>query len=247
MHRLFAPAAMTTSAFLSIGVGCSEDHSSLASSISRGSGTVYLIPLDYDPEPGLADRENSVLIIDAEEFSFFLTGRELQRSVPGFDADHLGLPQDTMVIVQNLSDEESRNWRASERLERNWDNLWRMQGSMSMACVDDEPDPLTGLFRYTTSCDPEPHPNSSFFLMDRRPTPDAPRPTDQSYVRATCQFDTNFRIPDEGRFYQCIHRRMTAWGDVYQFRTNGDNVRLMDDVETYIESLLDEWRLESRD
>ena len=243
MRQCFVQAATTTSLFVLAAGACSEgDRTADPNPAATGRTTTYLIPLEFDPEPGVRDVERSVQIIDSPEFSVMITGEMIAANVPGFEPAHLGRKHDTMVIVRNFTDEFVRNWEPTEALNRNWNEIWRMEGSMAQACVDEEPDPLTGLIRYTTLCNPDPAPNSSFYLMDRRPSPEHERPGSQDYIKATCSEKTSFRLPDAGRFYRCIHTRRTSWGDQFSFRLYGKNIALMNEVEAYLQSLFESWR-----
>lgn len=227
-------------------LGCTTRSQSDEEAQGTVGRTKYSVPLEFSPEPGELDEGRGVQLIDDPELSVLVTGDMLADAISGFDPRHLGAIHDTMVIVQNFSEEEVGDWSPTDVMIRNREDIWRREGHMASACIDDEPDPLTGLIRYTTLCDPEPQPRSSFFLLDRRPEPGQKRPDSQEYIRATCSISESFRLPDAGQFYKCIHTRSTPWGDHFQFRLSGENVALMDEVEAYLQSLLLAWREDDR-
>lgn len=203
----------------------------------------YSIPLEYGPEPGTLDRAKRRRVVVAPEFSFSVSGAALAKAIPGFESDLFGMAQSTSVIVRNFSAQENEAWEPSSAAIEAWDNIWHRRGHLASACVADELDDVSGLVRYHTLCDPAPSLDSTIYLMDRRPDSAAPRPESQDYIRATCRIDTAVRAPTAGRFHQCAFRRMTPWGVQIQFRLNGENVALMDAVESYLVSLLGSWRV----
>ena len=154
----------------------------------------------------------------------------------------MGISHDTIVIVKNRSAQEIKDWRPDAQTIEIWENIWRMQGHMESACLDKEKDGLTGLVRYYTLCDPRLREKSSIYLMNQRPDPELPRPSSQSYIRATCSIGGSVLTPEAGAYMSCIHIRMTPWGDQIQFRLSGQNVALMDGVERYLVTLLEGWR-----
>ncbi len=152
-------------------LGCTTHSQSDVEAQGTVGRTKYSVPLEFSPEPGELDEGRGVQLIDDPQLSVLVTGDMLADAISGFDPRHLGAIHDTMVIVQNFSEEEVGDWSPTDVMIRNREDIWRREGHMASACIDDEPDPLTGLIRYTTLCDPEPQPRSSFFLLDRRPEP----------------------------------------------------------------------------
>lgn len=205
------------------------------------SGT-YLVPLSFQPDAGRLDRALDVRVIDENEFAFMLSEDSLAKRVEGFQVGLHGVVHDTMVIVNVFDPEIYGDWKPTAQQEESWNNIWTMSDNWSLSCMWDGIDDLTGFYRYYTYCDPDPGINSSFFLMDRIPNPDIPRPENQNYIKGLCRIEGNFVRPEDGRYHQCQFRRTTSRRDEFTFRLRSENVRYISEVESYISSLLEEWR-----
>ena len=202
----------------------------------------YDIPLAFEPDAGRIDRQNQVRTVDQAEFAFMLSEETLAKAIEGYKPGLHGVSHDTTVIVNVYDAAIHDNWEPPPHVIQNWDDLWTMTGNNKDACMWEEPDNLTGYYRYHTYCDPLPHPNGMFFLMDRIPDPTKPRPSEQSYIKGTCQLQANFVRPDDGAYHQCQFYRRTEWGDRYHFRLYSENVSLLAEVEAYIAGLLLDWK-----
>lgn len=203
----------------------------------------YEVPKSFDAEPGnLLDAFSDSVTIDAREFSLMLSQYVLAANVSGFQPNLHGVSHDTMVIVRTFdpADEEANN--PPDWVIENWDDFWNGTGNYKTFCLLDGKDELTGYYRYHQYCDPEPHPNASFFLLDRVPNEGRPRPPTQEYVRGLCKKRKNFVRPEDGAYHQCSFRRLTPWGDGFSFNLYSDNVRLHNEVEEFIVSLLESWK-----
>lgn len=213
---------------------------------SESGRAIFLVPLKYDPEPG--PRSPAGVLIDAAEFSLTLGEAELAAEIEGFRPHHYGVSEDTTIIVNVYDPAIHDDWEPPEQVVKAWDDIWNMTGGFSYACMGNEKDELTGYYRYYNYCTgtPDPVPAGFFFLVNRIPNPNEPRPPSQDYIKGGCRVKANSVRPDLGPYHQCHFYRKTTHGDRFSFRLRGENVRLLPEVEEYIRSKLEEWRIEPR-
>jgi hypothetical protein len=213
---------------------------------SESGRSAFLVPLEYDPAPGSRSPEG--VLIEAAEFSLMLGEAELAAEIEGFQPRHYGVSEDTTIIVNVYDPATHDDWKPSEQVVEAWDSIWNMTGGFSQACMGNEKDELTGYYRYYQYCTgtADAEPTGFFFLVDRIPDPNEPRPPSQDYIKGGCRVKANSVRPDLGPYHQCQFFRTTTHGDRYSFRLRGENVRLLPEVEEYIRSKLEEWRIEPR-
>ncbi|MDM3872008.1 hypothetical protein QSV34_11685 [Porticoccus sp. W117] len=212
---------------------------------SGDGGSKYKIPNGYDPEPSSWGSNAKFTIVDSGEFSLMLTGEILAKNIQGFDPTLNGRSHDTMVIVNVYDPTIHDGWEPPEHIVKNWDDMWKMEGNYKDACIGRKKDNLTGYYRYYMSCHPDPHPNSNFFLIDRIPELNKPRPKNQEYIKGNCTIVNGFIRPEEGRYHSCHFFRYTKSKDRYSFRLYGKNVRLLNEVENFLDGRFTEWLVSS--
>jgi hypothetical protein len=200
----------------------------------------FLVPNRYQPDEGRKTKEGT--IVEASEFAVLISEQELESNIDGFEAQHYGVSQDTMTIVKVYVPALHDQWRPSKQNIKNWDSLWQMTDGYELACMGDKKDELTGLYRYYVYCDGDSGSRSHFFLMDRIPDKSKPRPRTQDYIKGTCLIRKNGVRPDLGPYHQCQFLRKTKYGDQFSFRLQGNNVRLLANVENYIRLQIEGWR-----
>ncbi len=210
---------------------------------AHSSRATYEIPLAFEPEPGPIRSESKVRFIDAAEFSFYLTEDYLAEHIEGFTAGLNGRVQDTRVIVDTYDPSVHDDWSPSDQRRQAWREIWTMSGNKKTACMADEKEGYTGYYRYYLYCDPEPHPRSNFYLVNRIPDVSLPAPEPPDYVRGTCQEVFAYTKPEDGHYLSCAFYRYTNWKDGYQFRVYSSNLRYLEQVEQLIHELLSEWKV----
>lgn len=233
--------AISTVIFWSCAYGCFQGNDDSGSHYR----SEYLIPDEYSPEPGVRDSSSGATHINSMEFSFELTGAELANAIPGFDDGLYGISHDFIVVVQVYDEDVHGKWKPDARELQRRREFWEMTGYRSTACIADDRESVTGYYRYYLYCDPKPHINSGFYLLDRRPTSDSPVPADMNYIRGTCHHEPGRQSDESQYFTQCRFRRNTDWKDQFSFWLSGDNLAFLSEVELLIAGKLDEWRLEN--
>ena len=206
--------------------------------------TAYDVPMSFLPDTGSINLIKRTRHIQQAEYGILLTQEVLAKHIDGFQPSLHGVSQDTSVIVSVYNPSIHDDWEPPPHVVKNWDDIWTMSGNSILACMGDEPDNMTGYYRYHTLCDPKPNLNAPFVLMDRIPDSSKPRPTSQSYVKGTCNIHGNLVRPEDGPYHNCLFSRRNSWGDRYTFRLRGENVRLLSEVESFISGLLETWRVD---
>jgi len=208
----------------------------------------FLVPSEYRPDAG--KRRGAFKEIRSREFAFGISGEELAASIQRYEPIHYGIRQDLNVIVSVYVPSVYDHWEPPDWLVTAWEDTWNMTGNSVTACIGDEKDPVSGYYRYYHYCDPEPGPNSGFFLMDRVPDSSLPRPESQDYIKGTCRDNAptvrlgahRHEISDDVEEYiGCIVSGRTVTKERFQYRLKGQNIALKDEVDQYIKQLLESW------
>jgi hypothetical protein len=205
---------------------------------------VYDIPFSYSPDTGFPNLLKKTKKIDSAEFAVTLTEKYLVDNIEGFQAQLEGYSHEIYVIVSVFDPDIHSNWKPSEQQVKVWDEMWKMEGEYSAACMLDEPDTYTGYYRYFRDCSFEPiiRSRSFFVLMDRIPNASKPRPSHQKHIKGHCSLHEDFILKRDTLIQSCIFSGRTKWGDKFQFRLHSDNIYVLDDVEAHIAGLLTQWK-----
>jgi hypothetical protein len=202
----------------------------------------YLIPDSYQPEPGRLDTENGVRQVRANEFSFAVSRQILHAEIPQFVAAAVNKSPDLTVIVRRYEPKTMDGWEPSKEQLESWQNLWKASGDWENVCVGPTEAPLEEFVFYYKTCDPNPVLEGGIFLLTRRPVRTELPPIPETYILGSCIHE--FVNPDlrTDPYIVCHFLRKTAWQDQYSFWLSGDDLRLVHEIESFIEKKLSEWR-----
>lgn len=208
----------------------------------------FLVPSEYRPDVG--KRRGASVEIRSREFAFGISAEELAANIQRYEPIHYGIRQDLNVIVNVYVPSVYDHWEPPDSVVTGWEDIWNMTGNRVTACIGDKKDAVSGYYRYYNYCDPEPHPNSNFFLMDRVPDSSLPRPESQDYIKGTCRDNAptvrlgahRHEISDDVEEYiGCIVSGRTGTKERFRYRLKGQNIALKDEVDQYIRLLLESW------
>ncbi|MBK9130422.1 MAG: hypothetical protein IPM20_02085 [Gammaproteobacteria bacterium] len=213
----------------------------------KSDRATYLIPSEFDPEPGpwlKAEDGKKYRKVTATEFSIMLRETLLAEAIPEFKVQLHGVVQDTMSIITVYDPSQHDLWITPSQVRADFDDLWHFRGRHKFACVGEELDEYTGYYRYHYYCDPQPSMNSDFALLSVAPDGTKSRPSREKLYMGGCAFKKNYLRPEDGSHHQwCRFSRKTPWGDHFTYNLRSENIRLHEEVEAYIQSLLSDWRV----